>query len=98
MRRRVIFLAAAALVAAAFAGEIPLSERASGYEFMGRETRAMQDDEVTNPGMLWVLDGESLWNRKAGARTCADCHGDASSSMKGVATRYPACRRESGRC
>ena len=50
----------------------------------------MQDDEVTNPGMLWVLDGESLWNRKAGERSCADCHGDASGSMKGVATRYPA--------
>ena len=59
---------------------------------MSRETRAMQDDDATNPGMLWVLDGEALWNRKAGAagRACADCHGDARASMKGVAARYPA--------
>ena len=78
------------LVAAAFAGEIPLAERRSGYEFMSRETRAMQDDDATNPGMLWVLEGESLWSRKDGERSCADCHGDASSSMKGIATRYPA--------
>jgi len=68
--------------------EIPFSERRSGYEFMSRETRAMQDDDATNPGMLWVLDGEALWNRKAGAadKACADCH----DSMKGVAARYPA--------
>jgi len=72
--------------------EIPLSERKSGYEFMGRETRAMQDDDTTNPGMLWVLDGEALWTRKAGEadKSCADCHGDAPASMKGVAARYPA--------
>jgi sulfur-oxidizing protein SoxA len=59
---------------------------------MAPETRAIQDDDATNPGMLWVLDGETLWNRKAGAagRACSDCHGDARASMKGVAARYPA--------
>ena len=72
------------------AGEIPLSGRKSGYEFMGRETRAMQDDDATNPATLSLLDGEALWNRKAGERSCADCHGEASGSMKGVASRYPA--------
>ena len=52
----------------------------------------MQDEDATNPGMLWVLDGEALWNRKAGTagRACSDCHGDARASMKGVAARYPA--------
>jgi len=89
LKRGVLFTAAAVLVAAAFAGEIPLAERRSGYDFMSRETRAMQDDDATNPGMLWVLEGESLWNRKDGERSCADCHRDAASSMKGVATRYP---------
>jgi sulfur-oxidizing protein SoxA len=76
----------------ALAAEIPLTERKSGYEFMGRETRAMQDDDTTNPGMLWVLDGEALWRRKEGAagKSCADCHGDARTTMKGVAARYPA--------
>ena len=59
---------------------------------MGRETRAMQDDDATNPGMLWVLDGEALWERKVGAagNACADCHGEAAKSMRGVAARYPA--------
>src|SRR4030081_433938 len=70
---------------AAIAAEIPLSERKSGYDLMSRETRAMQDDDTANPGMLWVLDGEALWNRKAGAAetSCADCHGDATAIMKG---------------
>jgi sulfur-oxidizing protein SoxA len=67
-------------------------DRRSGYEFMSPESRAMQDEETANPATLWVLEGEGLWNRKAGAaeRACADCHGDAATSMKGVAARYPA--------
>jgi sulfur-oxidizing protein SoxA len=96
--------AAAALLtimlgASALAAEIPPAERKSGYEFMGRETRAMQDDETTNPGMLWVLDGEALWTRKDGAagKSCADCHGDARTSMQGVAARYPAFDAARGR-
>jgi sulfur-oxidizing protein SoxA len=80
-----------ALAAAASAGESPPAERRSGYDFMSRETRAMQDDDTANPGQLWVLEGGALWTRKTGAagRACADCHGDARESMKGVATRYP---------
>ena len=35
---------------------------------MSRETRAMQDDDTANPGMLSVLDGEALWNKKGGRR------------------------------
>ena len=66
---------------------------------MGRETRAMQDDDTSNPATFWVLDGESAWKRKAGAadKACADCHGDAQSTMKGVAARYPAHDAKSGR-
>src|ERR1700751_4344829 len=85
---------AAALLAAtsAVAGEIPLDQRRSGYSFMGPDTRAMQDDDTSNPGMLFVLDGETLWNQKLGAagKACSDCHGDAKESMKGVTARYPA--------
>jgi len=90
--RTALLFAASLLCARAGAGEIPPSERRSGYDLMSRETRAMQDDDATNPGMLWVLDGETLWNRKAGAadRACSDCHGDARESMKAVAARYPA--------
>ena len=85
-------LALALLATTAPAGEIPTAERRSGYEFMGRETRAMQDDDTANPGMLGVLEGEAAWARRTGAagRACADCHGDARASMKGVAARYPA--------
>ena len=70
----------------------PAAERHSGYEFMSPETRAMQDDDAANPGMLWVLDGEALWHRPDGPdrRACAACHGDAAISMNGVAARYPA--------
>jgi sulfur-oxidizing protein SoxA len=72
--------------------DIPLAERRSGYADMAAETKAMQDDDTANPGMLSVLDGEALWNAKAGtaAKSCADCHGDARTAMKGVAARYPA--------
>jgi len=88
-------IATAVLLATAtslLAGEIPPGERRSGYSFMGPETRAMQDDDTSNPGMLFVLDGEALWSRKAGGadRSCADCHGEARDSMRGVAARYPA--------
>jgi sulfur-oxidizing protein SoxA len=81
------------------AAEIPLNERKSGYDFMGRETRAMQDDDTANPGSLWVLDGEAMWTRKVGTanKSCADCHGEASASMKGVAARYPAFNAARGR-
>jgi L-cysteine S-thiosulfotransferase len=88
-------LKAAALLFAAYcaclqAGDIPLAERRSGYEFMGRETRAMQDDDATNPALFALMDGEALWNRKEAERSCASCHGDAAQTMKGVAARYPA--------
>jgi sulfur-oxidizing protein SoxA len=68
--------------ACAGAAEIPLAERRSGYDFMSRETRAMQDDEVTGPAAIALLDGEALWGKLG----CASCH----TSMKGVAARYPA--------
>ncbi len=95
----VVLVTAALLGAGARAAEIPPAERKSGSEFMGGEIRAMQDDDTVNPGMLWVLDGEALWARKDGdaGKSCADCHGDARPSMKGVAARYPAFNAALGR-
>ena len=51
----------------------------------------MQDDDASNPGFLWVQQGEALWAQRTGnaARSCADCHGDAAASMRGAAARYP---------
>jgi L-cysteine S-thiosulfotransferase len=75
----------------AAAGEIAMTERRSGYDTMSAETKAMQDDDTANPASLWVLEGETLWGTKtANNKSCADCHGDAAQSMKGVAPRYPA--------
>jgi sulfur-oxidizing protein SoxA len=81
----------AAWVPLLFAAEIPPDQRRSGLTFMAPDTQAIQNDDTANPGMLWVLDGEALWKSKAGAtaKSCADCHGEAS-SMRGVAARYPA--------
>jgi L-cysteine S-thiosulfotransferase len=101
MRRTDAIVAAALLLAACplHADEIPHDARRSGATFMAPATRAMQDDDTANPGMLWTLEGEELWNKKVGAdnKACSDCHGDAQASMKGVAARYPAFDRELGR-
>jgi len=88
-----------ALCNVAFATEIPLDQRRSGYEDLGRDTKAMEDDDTANPATFWVLDGEAIWNAKAGSanKSCADCHGDAAQSMKGVAARYPAFDAREGR-
>lgn len=63
----------------------------SGIEFAGPEVRAMQADDLANPGMPWVAKGEKLWRAAAGksGKSCASCHQDARASMKGVAARYP---------
>ena len=100
MRAAHAIVAALLLVSASSrAGEIPPEQRRSGYSFMAPDTRDMQDDDTSNPGMLWVLDGEALWNRRIGTanKACADCHGDAKASMKGVAARYPAFDKALGR-
>jgi L-cysteine S-thiosulfotransferase len=74
-------------------------EKRSGYQDASPETRAMQDDDASNPGFLWVQQGENLWSQRVGsaARSCADCHGIASVSMRGVAARYPVYDAKSGR-
>jgi sulfur-oxidizing protein SoxA len=87
-----IALALLAAPGSARPADIPLDQRRSGYADLSRDSKAMQDDDTVNPATLWVLDGEAIWNQKAGAagRSCFDCHGDAAVSMKGVAARYPA--------
>lgn len=71
------------------AAEAPLP---SGTTFMSEALQARQRDDAANPGMLWVGEGAALWTTAAGTadEACADCHGDAATSMAGVATRYPA--------
>jgi sulfur-oxidizing protein SoxA len=76
----------------ALAGLLMLAaDRHSGYRDASPETRAMQDDDASNPGFLWVQQGQTLWSEPVGKAgdSCAACHGDAAASMRGVATRYP---------
>jgi L-cysteine S-thiosulfotransferase len=67
-------------------------KRKSGYDIMSPSTQALQKDDSQNPAMLWVKDGEAIWDRVAGEanKSCASCHGAAAKSMRGVAARYPA--------
>jgi sulfur-oxidizing protein SoxA len=63
----------------------------SGFEFLSAELREVQQDDFSSPAMLWVTRGEKLWSQAEGAagKSCASCHQDARSSMKGVSTHYP---------
>ncbi len=92
-------IAAAAMLAATFTtnafasekyGKYAAGDRRSGYTYATKETQAIQDDDYSNPAMVWVDEGDQLWNKvdgKAG-KACASCHNEAE-SMKGVATTYP---------
>src|SRR5438046_7566202 len=98
-RPAAVLFVIAVLGAAAAAADIPLAQRKSGYEFMTRETRAMQDDDSANPATLSVLDAETLWQRKEGSagKSCADCHGDARTRMRRVPAPYTAVNEASHR-
>ncbi len=54
------------------------AEPISGYEFLDESTRAMQDDEFENPGMVAVDRGRELFNeqREDEIASCATCHGE----------------------
>jgi sulfur-oxidizing protein SoxA len=84
---------------ALFASPCPAQEKRSGYQDAGPETRAMQDDDAANPGFLWVQQGAALWSQRltGSLGSCADCHGSAPVTMRGVATRYPMFDQQLGR-
>lgn len=83
--------AAVVLVTVALAAQAADARR-SGLVDMSATLQAMQEDETSNPGTLWVRDGEAHWSTPVGParKSCASCHGDATTSMRGVAARYPA--------
>lgn len=67
-------------------------EAKSGYEYIKPETRATQDDDFANPGLLAVAQGQNLFNNKQkdADKACAECHGEdgARLNTKQIA-RYP---------
>jgi sulfur-oxidizing protein SoxA len=84
-----VLCVAAGLVLSAQGQQRPDTRR-SGFDDMSSALQAIQRDDMANPAMLWLAQGESLWGTPAGkaAKSCADCHG-AGESMRGVAARYP---------
>jgi L-cysteine S-thiosulfotransferase len=88
-----LFATAAVMVfvASAVAEAIRPQDKKSGFDFVAPATQAMQRDDLSNPGMLFIAEGERLWHARdnpAGA-ACAGCHGEARQSMRGTAIRYP---------
>jgi L-cysteine S-thiosulfotransferase len=69
--------------------------RRAGSSFLSAPLLALQQDDAQNPAMLWVKGGVAAWAQAPGqvasapAASCQSCHGDITSSMKGVAARYP---------
>jgi sulfur-oxidizing protein SoxA len=89
-RGAALVFAACQLTCAAADAQTPADTRRSGFDTMSPRVQAMQRDDQQNPGMLWVADGEVLWNKIFGITfSCAHCHGDAKKSMRGVAAHYP---------
>ncbi|MEJ2133423.1 MAG: sulfur oxidation c-type cytochrome SoxA, partial [Gammaproteobacteria bacterium] len=87
------------IVSLLLVASIPVAgaEPRSGYEYLGAETRAMQDDDFANPGMLWLDYGRAVWksNDAADGSSCATCHGEPE-TMRGASTRYPRLDSQSG--
>lgn len=63
----------------------------SDFLYLDAQTRAMQKDEFSNPGYLWVGKGKTAWSAAEGTagKSCASCHNAAETSMKGVFATYP---------
>lgn len=100
-RLAAIILGVALLAGLALAQQRPIysiEDRRSGFTFLTPETQALQNDDFSNPGLLWVDRGEQLWQTAPrNGKSCTSCHGDAARSMRGVAARYPAFAAEVGR-
>ncbi len=68
----------------------PPAARRSGYDDMSPALQAMQRDDTQNPAWLWLKDGERSFRSD-----CVRCHD--SSSLRDVATRYPAFDEQLGK-
>ena len=77
----------------------PIDTIYSGWHYRTEETRELQTDTFSNPGLLGVEEGEAIWNTVEGTegKSCASCHEDATVSMKGVGAHYPKWDNDAGR-
>ena len=62
----------------------------SGHAYRDPDTRAMQSDDFSNPGMVFVDSGLAAWDAVEGTegKSCASCH-NGIDSMKGVRAAMP---------
>ena len=70
----------------------PAVEPVSGYSFLDEATRAMQDDEFENPGMVAVDRGAELFHehREAEEYSCSSCHDEDGAGLDvAEIARYP---------
>jgi len=85
-------LVLAALFVAMPGRQVLLADEAvSGYDYLQPDMQAMQDDLSSNPGMLVVEQGETLFSTPGqNGKSCADCHGEDGARLetKHIA-RYP---------
>ncbi|MGJ8628401.1 MAG: sulfur oxidation c-type cytochrome SoxA [Sulfitobacter sp.] len=63
----------------------------SGWRFRSDETQVLQMDDFDNSGMIFVDQAIESWNTVDGSegKSCASCHDDVETSMKGVRATYP---------
>jgi sulfur-oxidizing protein SoxA len=63
----------------------------SGWRFRADETQALEMDDFENPGMINVENAMAVWSTADGSegKSCASCHDDVETSMKGVRAVYP---------
>lgn len=74
------------------------AEPRSGYDFIKAETRALQDDDFENPGLIAVEEGKALFNTRLpeANKACADCHRYNGEGLDtGSIARYPVVDHES---
>ena len=92
-------------------GEIPMTVRApapehmenmdtimSGWVFRSDETQAMEEDDFTNPGMLFVDQAREMWNDASlgtNGESCSSCH-ETPEDLEGVKAVYPKWDEEHG--
>lgn len=85
------------LLAAIPATAVMAGEAKSGYEYIKPASRAMQDDDFENPGLLAVERGQRLFNSKqnGAGKSCAECHDrDAAGLNTRDIARYPVYRED----
>lgn len=68
-----------------------LDEITSGWVYRSDETQELQMDDFDNPGMIFVDQALETWDTVEGSegKSCASCHEDVETSMKGVRAVYP---------